>query len=55
MDRMVAYIESTLGGGVMPTPEEHAVVALRDAELRANPDLGLTRDAAVAAIWALRA
>jgi hypothetical protein len=52
---LVGYIESTLGGGVVPTPEQHQVVARRDAELRANPDLGLTKEQAIAGIRALRA
>lgn len=52
---LVGYIESTLDGGAVPTPEQHEVVARRDAELRADPDLGLTKDEAIAAIRALRA
>lgn len=55
-DRMelVGYIESTLHGGNVPTPGQHDLVARRDAELRANPDLGLSKDEAIAAIQALR-
>jgi hypothetical protein len=52
---LVGYIESTLNGGAVPTLEQHELVAQRDAQLRANPDLGLTKDDAIAAIRALRA
>ena len=52
---LVGYIESSLEGGALPTPEQHELVTRRDAELGANPDLGLTRDEAIAAIRALRA
>lgn len=38
---LVGYIESTLDGGAVPTPEQHELVARRDAELRADPDLSL--------------
>lgn len=52
---LVGYIESTLNGGALPTSEQQETVARRDAELRANPDLGLTKDQAISAIWAGRA
>lgn len=55
MRRTGGFIESTLDGGKVPTPAQHELVARRDAELRANPDLGLTKDEAIAAIRALRA
>lgn len=32
---LVGYIESTLDGGAVPTPEQHEFVARRDPELRA--------------------
>lgn len=52
---LVGYIKSTLDGGVVPTPEQHDLVARRDAELRDDPDRGLTKDEAISAIRALRA
>lgn len=52
--KLVGYIESTLAGGVVPTPEQQAHVARRDAELRADPGLGLTKHEAGEAIQALR-
>ncbi len=52
---LLGYIESTFDGGVVPAPEQHELVTRRDAELRANPNLGLTKDEAIASIRALRA
>ena len=52
---LVGYIESTLDGGAVPTPEQHEFVARRDAKLRAHPDLALSKDEAITAIRALRA
>ena len=40
---------------VVPTPEQHALVVHRDAELRANPAFGLSQDEAIAEILSLRA
>lgn len=52
---LVGYIESTLEGGAVPTLEQHELVTRRDAELRANPEFGLSKDEAITAIRALRA
>jgi hypothetical protein len=52
---LVGYMESTLDSAKVPTSAQDELVARRDAKLRANPDLGLTKDEAIAAIRALRA
>ena len=52
---LITYIENTLDTSeAVPSPEQHGVVSGRVAEMRANPELGMSKDEAISALWALR-
>ena len=53
--QLAVYIQETLGAGGVPDAEQQALVEGRDDEMRANLELGLSKDEAVAALRALRA
>jgi len=52
---LLGYIESTLDGGAVPSAEQQVMIQRRVAEMKANPELGLSKDEAIAAARALLA
>ena len=50
---LVGYIEQTLDAPVAPTDAQQVEIERRVAELKANPELGLTKDEAITAARAL--
>ncbi len=50
--QLIAYIEGTFDVELEPTEKQKALVTQRDAELKANPELGISFEDAKAALRA---